>query len=186
MQILSEVSRTLGEYLLLPNLTAADCVPARVDLSVPVVRHRPEEDPAIRLAVPLTSAIMGAVSSPRLAIALAQCGGLSFLHHNQPPAAQAEMVAAVKRHKAGFRHSDINTTPAATLGEVTALLNAAERDTAVVTGDGTGRGVFLGSSPPVTSTPAATTCPTRSAPACGTPQTWSPPCRRSRCPRRTP
>ena len=144
MKILDEVSRTLNEYLLVPDLTTADCVPDNVDLSVPLVRHRVGEPSPVRVATPLTSAIMGAVSSPRLAIALAQCGGLSFIHQNQPVEAQAEMVAAVKRHKAGFRFSDINIKPSATLGEVTALLESAERDVAVVTDDGSAHGQFLG------------------------------------------
>ena len=144
MKILDEVSRTLNEYLLVPNLTTAGCTPDNVDLSVPLVRHRRGEESPLRMAIPLTSAIMGAVSSPRLAIALAQCGGLSFIHQNQPVAAQAEMVAAVKRHKAGFRFSDINIKPSATLGEVTALLESAERDVAVVTDDGSPHGLFVG------------------------------------------
>jgi IMP dehydrogenase len=144
VKILDEVSRTLNEFLLVPDLTTADCVPDNVDLSVPLVRHRVGEESPIRVATPLTSAIMGAVSSPRLAIALAQCGGLSFIHQNQPVAAQADMVAAVKRHKAGFRFSDINIKPSATLGEVTALLESAERDVAVVTDDGSAHGLFVG------------------------------------------
>jgi IMP dehydrogenase len=144
VKILDEVSRTLNEFLLVPDLTTAGCVPENVDLSVPLVRHRVGEESPIRVATPLTSAIMGAVSSPRLAIALAQCGGLSFIHQNQSVEAQAEMVAAVKRHKAGFRFSDINIKPSATLGEVTALLESAERDVAVVTDDGSAHGQFLG------------------------------------------
>ena len=40
LKILDEVSRTLNEYLLLPNLTTADCTAANVDLSAPLVRHR--------------------------------------------------------------------------------------------------------------------------------------------------
>lgn len=144
MKILDELSRTLNEFLLLPDLTTTDCLPDNVDLSVPLVRHPVGEASPIRMATPLTSAIMAAVSSPRLAIALAQCGGLSFVHQNQPVAAQAEMVAAVKRHKAGFRFSDVNIKPTATLGEVTALLEPAERDVAVVTDDGSPHGLFLG------------------------------------------
>jgi IMP dehydrogenase len=54
------------------------------------------------------------------------------------------MVRSVKRHKAGFRHSDINIKPSATLGEVSDLLAAAERDVAAVTDDGSSRGTFLG------------------------------------------
>jgi len=144
VKILDEVSRTLNEYLLVPNLTTADCTPDNVDLGVALVRHRVGEAPAIRVATPLTSAIMGAVSSPRLAIALAQRGGLSFIHQNQTIAAQAAMVAEVKRHKAGFRFSDINIKPSATLGEVAILLETAERDVAVVTDDGSPHGLFVG------------------------------------------
>ena len=144
MKILDEVSRTLNEYLLVPNLTTSECTPENVDLSVALVRHRVGEESAIRVATPLSSAIMGAVSSPRLAIALAQRGGLSFIHQNQPVEEQAAMVAAVKRHKAGFRFSDINIKPSATLGEVATLLESAERDVAVVTDDGSPHGLFVG------------------------------------------
>ena len=55
MKILDEVSRTLNEFLLLPDLTTADCVPGNVDLSVPLVRHRVGEPSPIRVATPLTS-----------------------------------------------------------------------------------------------------------------------------------
>ncbi|MEU7901417.1 IMP dehydrogenase [Actinoplanes sp. NPDC049118] len=144
MKILDEVSRTLNEFLLVPSLTTAACTPDNIDLSAPLVRHRVGETSPIRIATPLTSAIMGAVSSPRLAIALAQCGGLSFVHQNQPYPEQAAMVEAVKRHKAGFRFSDINIKPSATLGEVTVLLESAERDVAVVTDDGSPHGLFVG------------------------------------------
>ena len=144
MQILPEISRTFGEYLLLPNLTDDNCTTDTVDLSAPLVRHRVGEPAALRIATPMVSAIMEAVSSPRLAIALAQTGGLSFIHQNQPIGAQAEMVRSIKLNKAGFRHSDLNIKPTATLGEVSALLEAAERDVAAVTDDGSARGMFLG------------------------------------------
>jgi IMP dehydrogenase len=144
VRILTETSRTFGEYLLIPGLTREDCTPDRVDLSAPVVRHRVGESAALRIAVPLVGAIMEAVSSSRLAIAIAQVGGLGWAHQNQSITDQTAMVAAVKRHKAGFRHSDLNITPAATLGEVTHRLRDAERDVAVVTDDGSPRGKFLG------------------------------------------
>jgi IMP dehydrogenase len=54
------------------------------------------------------------------------------------------MVSEVKRHKAGFRFSDINIKPSATLGEVVVLLETAERDVAVVTDDGSPHGLFVG------------------------------------------
>lgn len=144
MRILPEISRTFGEYLLLPNLTDEDCTPDNVDLSASLVRHWVGQQSPIRIATPLVSAVMGAVSSPQLAIALAQVGGISFIHQNQPVAAQADMVAAVKRHKAGFRHNDVNIKPSATLGEADVLLKSTGRDVAVVTDDGSPSGAFLG------------------------------------------
>ncbi|WP_045741053.1 IMP dehydrogenase [Actinoplanes rectilineatus] len=143
MRILTEISRTFGEYLLLPNLTDEGCTPDRVDLSAPLVRHRVGEQSPIQISVPLVSAIMGAVSSPQLAVALAQVGGLSFIHQNQPVAEQAAMVAAVKRHKAGFRHNDVNIKPSATLDEADALLQAGG-ESIMVTEDGSPSGTFLG------------------------------------------
>ena len=144
MQVLDEESRSLNEYLLIPNLTTRDCTPDNVDLSAPLVRHQVGEVARIRVAVPLVSAIMEAVSSPRLAIGLAQCGGLGFIHQNQSVEAQAGMVEQVKRNKAGFRHSEATIKPTGTLGEVALLLAESNQDVAVVTEDGSPNGVFLG------------------------------------------
>ncbi|GAA0464119.1 inosine 5-monophosphate dehydrogenase [Actinoplanes capillaceus] len=143
-RILAEISRTFGEYLLLPNLTDERCTPGNVDLSAPLVRHRVGELAPIRVATPLVSAIMGAVSSVELAIALAQAGGISFIHQNQPISEQAGMVAAVKRHKAGFRHNDVNIKPSATLDEADTLFKRTGSDVIVVTDDGNPSGTFLG------------------------------------------
>jgi len=144
MRILDETSRTLNEYLLVPNLTTEESTPEQIDLGAPLVRHKVGEPSPIRIAVPLTSAIMQAISSPSMAIAIAQTGGISFIHHNQSVEDQAEMVSSVKRHKAGFRYSEINVKLSATLGEVSQLLQAADCDVAVVTDDGSPHGAFLG------------------------------------------
>ncbi|MFE5738452.1 IMP dehydrogenase [Streptomyces celluloflavus] len=144
MKILDETSRTLNEFLLLPGLTTEECTPRNVDLTTSVVRHRVGELSPVRIATPLVSAIMQAVSSPRLAVALAQSGGLSFVHQNQPIADQADEVRAVKRHKAGFRTSEVNVKPSATLGEVARLLAEVDQGVAVVTESGSADGRFLG------------------------------------------
>ncbi|MED7828969.1 IMP dehydrogenase, partial [Streptomyces chiangmaiensis] len=91
-QIITEVSRTFNEFLLLPNRTRTDCSAATVDLRTPLVRHIAGEASAIEMQSPFTSAIMQAVSTPDLATALARNGGLSFLHHNQPIQDQAAAV----------------------------------------------------------------------------------------------
>ena len=93
--VIPEVSRTFNEFLLLPNRTRTDCEPAAVDLSTPLARYRIADRPAPGLSIPVTSAIMQAVSSPALAIALARHGGLAFLHHNQSVSDQARDVRAV-------------------------------------------------------------------------------------------
>ncbi|MFF2926467.1 IMP dehydrogenase [Streptomyces celluloflavus] len=144
MKILDETSRTLNEFLLLPGLTTEECTPRNVDLTTSVVRHRVGEVSPVRIATPLVSAIMQAVSSPRLAVALARSGGLSFVHQNQPIADQADEVRAVKRHKAGFRTSEVNVKPSATLGEVARLLAEVDQGVAVVTESGSADGRFLG------------------------------------------
>lgn len=97
--IFEDVSRTFSEFLLLPNLTPKDCSPSDVDLSVPVVKHSKEQKPSMRLNIPIVSAIMQSVSNDTLAIALAKCGGLSFIYGSQTIESQSEMVRKVKKHK---------------------------------------------------------------------------------------
>ncbi|URN18224.1 MULTISPECIES: IMP dehydrogenase [Streptomyces] len=144
MRILPEISRTLSEYLLIPGLTTEDCTPDNVDLGAPLVRHPVGGEPAIRIATPMVSAIMQAVSSPTLAVALAQVGGLSFVHQNQRIEDQAADVTAVKRHKAGFRTGEVTVAPLTPLGEVARRLADTEQGVAVVTENGEADGGFLG------------------------------------------
>ena len=106
---LEDVSRTFGEYLLIPGLTTKQCTPTNVSLKTPLVKHPAGEKPLIELNIPFVSAIMQAVSGPELAIELARNGGLSFIFGSQPVESQAEMVRKVKKFKAGFIVSDSNT-----------------------------------------------------------------------------
>jgi IMP dehydrogenase len=143
-QIIAEVSRTFNEYLLLPNRTRTDCSVDAIDLRAPLVRHFPGEQPAIELRSPFTSAIMQAVSSPELAVALARNGGLSFLHHNQPIEDQAAAVRQVKKFKAGFITSDTNVRPGDSLRHLVEVMRRTGHSTAAVTDDGTATGRLLG------------------------------------------
>lgn len=143
-QIIDGVSRTFNEFLLLPNRTRTDCSPDTVDLRTPLVRHAAGEAAPIELHTPFTSAIMQAVSSAELAIALARGGGLSFLHHNRPVAEQVADVRAVKNFKAGFVVSDTNVRPADTLDRLRELMRQTGHSTAAVTEDGSATGRFLG------------------------------------------
>ena len=141
---LNDVSRTFGEYLLIPGLTTKACVPNNVSLKTPLVKHKAGEKPAIELNIPFVSAIMQSVSGPELAIELARNGGLSFIFGSQPIAPQAEMVRRVKKFKAGFVISDSNLTPEHTLADVIALVHKTEHSTIGITDDGTPNGKLLG------------------------------------------
>ena len=114
-------SRTFSEYLLVPGYSSADCIPANVSLETPVVKFKKGEEPAIKMNIPLVSAIMQAVSDDNMAIALAKEGGISFIYGSQSIESQAAMVSRVKMHKAGFVVSDSNLTPENTLADILAL-----------------------------------------------------------------
>ncbi|MFE7116307.1 IMP dehydrogenase [Streptomyces sp. NPDC057654] len=143
-QIIAEVSRTFNEFLLLPNRTRTDCSAATVDLRTPLVRHIAGEGAAIELQSPFTSAIMQAVGTPELAIALARNGGLGFVHHNQPVRKQAAAVRQVKNFKAGFVTSDTNVRPDDSLGLLVDVMRRTGHSTAAVTDDGSAAGRLLG------------------------------------------
>ena len=141
---LDNVSRTFGEYLLIPGLTTKKCVPSNVVLKTPLVKFAANEKPAIELNIPFVSAIMQSVSGPELAIELARNGGLSFIFCSQPVTEQANMVRKVKKFKAGFVVSDSNLTPEDTLADVLETVKTTGHSTIGITHDGTCNGKLLG------------------------------------------
>ena len=141
---INDVSRTFGEYLLIPGLTTKQCIPANVSLKTPLVKFIKGQSPRISLNIPLVSAIMQSVSGPELAIELARNGGLSFIFASQPIQTQAEMVRKVKKFKAGFVVSDSNLTPDDTLEDVIKLYKKTDHSTIGITDDGTSNGKLLG------------------------------------------
>lgn len=141
---LNDVSRTFGEYLLIPGLTTKQCVPTNVSLKTPLAKYKDGEKSAIELNIPFVSAIMQSVSGPELAIELARNGGLSFIFGSQPIDTQAEMVRKVKKFKAGFVISDSNLMPENTLADVVELVRKTGHSTIGITDDGTPNGKLLG------------------------------------------
>ena len=75
----------------------------------------------IGLNLPLLSAAMDTVTESRLAIAIAQEGGLGVVHKNMPPAKQAAEVAKVKRFESGVVKDPITIPPTMSVREVLAL-----------------------------------------------------------------
>jgi IMP dehydrogenase len=140
----NDVSRTFGEYLLIPGLTTKLCVPSNISLRTPLVKYKIDEMPAIRLNIPFVSAIMQSVSGHELAIELARNGGISFIFGSQPIASQVEMVRKVKKFKAGFVVSDSNLTPEHRLADVLKLIYETGHSTIGITDDGTANGKLLG------------------------------------------
>ncbi len=103
---------TFDDVLLVPAHSAV--VPREVSLSTRLTR-------AITLNIPLVSAAMDTVTEARLAIALAQEGGLGIVHKNMPPARQAAEVAKVKRFESGVVKDPITIPPTMSVREVLAL-----------------------------------------------------------------
>lgn len=141
---LDQVSRTFGEYLLIPGLTTKDCTPNNICLKTPLVKYANGEEAKISLNIPFVSAIMQSVSNDTLAIELARNGGLSFIFGSQSIEAQAEMVKKVKKFKAGFVTSDSNLKPDQTLQDVLDLVAQTGHSTIGITHDGTPNGRLLG------------------------------------------
>ena len=137
-------SHTFSEYLLVPGYSSSECIPDNVSLKTPLVRFKRGEEPSISLNIPMVSAIMQAVSGPRMAIALAQQGGMSFIYGSQSVESEAAMVAEVKSYKAGFVESDSTLTPDMTLQQVMDLKEETGHSCMPVTDDGTGHGKLLG------------------------------------------
>src|SRR5512140_2104068 len=103
---------TFDDVLLLP--ARSDVTPAEVSLQTRLTR-------GITLNIPLLSAAMDTVTESRLAIAIAQEGGLGIVHKNLPPAKQAAEVAKVKRFESGVVKDPIAIAPTMTVRELLAL-----------------------------------------------------------------
>ncbi|MBQ8716889.1 MAG: IMP dehydrogenase [Clostridia bacterium] len=137
-------SHTFNEYLLVPGYSSSECIPTNVSLKTPLVRYRKGEEPAISMNIPLVSAIMQSVSGDRLAVALAQEGGVSFIYGSQSIEDEAAMVAKVKGYKAGFVRSASNLRPDQTLADVLELKELNGFSTVAITEDGSPEGKLLG------------------------------------------
>ncbi len=92
-------------------------LPARSDFAPPDADVRTRLSRGISLNIPLVSAPMDTVTESGLAIALAQEGGLGFIHKNLTPAEQAREVEKVKRSENGVILDPVTLPPSASLAE---------------------------------------------------------------------
>jgi IMP dehydrogenase len=100
---------TFDDVLLEPG--RSEVMPTHVDTSTRLTK-------AINLNIPIVSAAMDTVTESRLAIALAQAGGMGILHRNMSVAEQADQVREVKRYESGMVINPLTIHPDTTLAEV--------------------------------------------------------------------
>jgi IMP dehydrogenase len=114
MRILEE-ALTFDDVLLVP--ASSDVLAKEIDLGTQITRN-------VRLGLPIVSAAMDTVTEARLAITMAQEGGMGVIHKNMTIDAQAREVARVKKFESGVIRDPISVTPEMTIREVLALTNA--------------------------------------------------------------
>ncbi len=103
---------TFDDVLLVPAFSQV--LPRDTSLATRLSRN-------ITLNLPLVSAAMDTVTEARLAIAIAQEGGIGIVHKNLTPRQQAAEVARVKRYESGLLRDPITVSPQASVREVMAL-----------------------------------------------------------------
>jgi IMP dehydrogenase len=110
----SSVALTFDDVLLQPR--ASDVLPSQADVTSRVTRE-------IQVKIPILSSAMDTVTEGRLAIAMAQAGGIGVIHRNLTPEVQAEQVAMVKRYVAGMVVNPYTIAPGDTLADALSLMD---------------------------------------------------------------
>ena len=110
---LAREALTFDDVLLKPGLS--DVMPSEVDIRTRLTR-------TVFLNLPVLSAAMDTVTEARLAIAMAQAGGIGVIHRNLSPEDQAEHVRRVKKFESGMVVNPVTIAPDATLGEALDLM----------------------------------------------------------------
>ncbi|MBN9082984.1 MAG: IMP dehydrogenase [Rhizobiales bacterium 62-17] len=108
-----ETALTFDDVLLKPG--HSEVMPSGVDLSTRLTR-------SISLNLPIISSAMDTVTEARLAIAMAQAGGIGVIHRNLDPEAQAEEVRRVKRYESGTVINPITVYPDQSLADALELM----------------------------------------------------------------
>jgi IMP dehydrogenase len=104
---------TFDDVLLKPGLS--DVLPSEVDIRSNVTR-------AIPLNIPIMASAMDTVTEARMAIAMAQAGGIGVIHRNFDPEGQAAQVRQVKKFESGMVVNPLTISPDATLADALTLM----------------------------------------------------------------
>lgn len=106
---------TFDDVLLQPG--HSEVMPGQTNIATRIAQD-------IELNLPIMSAAMDTVTESRLAIAMAQAGGMGVIHRNLTPVQQAEEVRQVKKFESGMVVNPVTIGPDATLAEALALMKA--------------------------------------------------------------
>jgi IMP dehydrogenase len=112
-QLKAETALTFDDILLRP--AHSEVMPSAADVSARLTR-------SITLNIPILSAAMDTVTEARLAIAMAQAGGIGVIHRNLEPEEQAAHVRKVKKFESGMVVDPVTIQPTATLREALELM----------------------------------------------------------------
>jgi IMP dehydrogenase len=104
---------TFDDVLLEPSLS--DVLPSEADIRSRITR-------AIPLYIPIVASAMDTVTEFRMAIAMAQAGGIGVIHRNLEPDEQAEQVVKVKKFESGMVVNPVTIEPDATLADALTLM----------------------------------------------------------------
>jgi len=115
MRIIQKQAITFDDVLLLPAHSSV--LPKQVKLNTPLTRD-------ISLNIPLISAAMDTVTEARLAITIAQEGGIGIIHKNMTVKAQAQQVRMVKKFESGIINDPFTVSPNTSIQEVLTLTRA--------------------------------------------------------------
>lgn len=126
---------TFDDVLLVPQHSTV--LPSHVDVSTQFTRN-------IRLHVPLASAAMDTVTESRLAIAMAQQGGIGVIHKNLTVEEQASEVDRVKRSESGMIVNPITLSPTNRIFEALELMKKFSISGVPITQDGSKEGRLVG------------------------------------------
>jgi len=126
---------TFDDVLLVPRHSTV--VPTQVDITTRLTRN-------IRLSVPLVSAAMDTVTESRLAIAMAQQGGIGVIHKNLSIEEQASEVDRVKRSESGMIVNPITLSPTSRIYEALELMKKYSISGVPITEDGSKEGRLVG------------------------------------------
>ena len=126
---------TFDDVLLVPR--HSQVLPSGVNVSTKLTRN-------ISLAVPLMSAAMDTVTESRMAIAMAQLGGIGIVHKNLEIAEQASEVDRVKRSESGMIVNPITLSPGSSIFEALELMTKYRISGVPITEDGRNEGKLVG------------------------------------------